>query len=74
MAGKKMVSPKARIREMLKRVKKEKGGFYLAMMAQTSPDPVSYTHLICAQRRRCGQRKSGATQRHRKPFGPHRGQ
>ncbi len=38
MAGKKMVSPRSKIREMLKRVKEEKGGFYLAMLAQTSPD------------------------------------
>ena len=49
MAGKKMVSPKARIREMLKRVKKEKGGFYLAMMAQTSPDlPDGWTVAVSA--------------------------
>jgi hypothetical protein len=38
MAGKKMVSLNAKIGEMLKRVKEEKGGFYLAMLAQTSPE------------------------------------
>jgi hypothetical protein len=50
MAGKKMVSPRAKIREMLKRVKQEKGGFYLAMMAQTSPDlPDGWTLVISAR-------------------------
>jgi hypothetical protein len=38
MAGKKMVSLNDKIREMLRRVKEEKGGFYLAMLAQTSPE------------------------------------
>jgi len=44
-----MVNPKARMREMLKRVKEEKGGFYLAMMAQTSPElPDGWTLAISA--------------------------
>lgn len=38
MAGKKMVSLNAKVGEMLKRLKEEKGGFYLAMLAQTSPE------------------------------------
>jgi|ERR1700683_1801920 hypothetical protein len=49
MAGKKMVSPKTKIREMLKRVKEDKGGFYLAMLAQTSPElPDGLTLAISA--------------------------
>jgi hypothetical protein len=49
VAGKKMVNPKAKIREMLMRVKEEKGGFYLAMLAQTSPElPDGLTLAISA--------------------------
>jgi hypothetical protein len=49
MAGKKMVSLRAKIREMLRLVKKEKGGFYLAMIAQSSPDlPDGWTLAISA--------------------------
>lgn len=49
MAEKKVVDPKTRIRNMLKRVKQERGGFYLAMLAQTSPDlPDGLTLAISA--------------------------
>jgi hypothetical protein len=49
MAGKKMVSLRAKIREMLRLAKKEKGGFYLAMIAQSSPDlPDGWTLAISA--------------------------
>lgn len=49
MAGKKMVSFRAKIREMLRVAKQEKGGFYLAMIAQSSPDlPGGWTLAVSA--------------------------
>jgi hypothetical protein len=49
MAGKKVVSLRGKIREMLRLAKKEKGGFYLAMIAQSSPDlPEGWTLVVSA--------------------------
>jgi hypothetical protein len=46
MAGKKMVNLRTKIREILSLAKNEKGGFYLAMLAQSSPDLTAEWTLV----------------------------